>query len=235
MSPIAARQIPAATSSLPLLLTFNAGYIDTAGFLALQGLFTAHVTGNFITLGTSIALGISGALTKMLALPVFCMVVVLTRLVSQRLGERGVPALRALLGINTGLLVCGAGLMMFLAPGHGGDDWQAMLSGLVLVAAGATQNGLHRIHLPSVPPGTLMTGTTTQLMIDLADVLRGVPVEAGRTLRIRMRQMATQIGVFAVGCIIAAMVFASFGNWCFAPAPLVALLGWSLLRAPRGI
>ena len=40
---------------LPLLLSFTAGYVDTAGFLALQGLFTAHVTGNFVTLGASLA------------------------------------------------------------------------------------------------------------------------------------------------------------------------------------
>ena len=47
---------------LPLLLSFVAGYVDTAGFLSLQGLFTAHVTGNFVTFGASLALGTSGAL-----------------------------------------------------------------------------------------------------------------------------------------------------------------------------
>jgi uncharacterized membrane protein YoaK (UPF0700 family) len=40
--------------TLPLLLSLNAGFVDTAGFLALQGLFTAHVTGNFVTLGASL-------------------------------------------------------------------------------------------------------------------------------------------------------------------------------------
>jgi uncharacterized membrane protein YoaK (UPF0700 family) len=33
------------------LLSLNGGFVDTAGFLGLQGLFTAHVTGNFVTLG----------------------------------------------------------------------------------------------------------------------------------------------------------------------------------------
>jgi uncharacterized membrane protein YoaK (UPF0700 family) len=70
---------------LPLLLSVNAGYVDTAGFLALEGLFTAHVTGNFVTLGASLALGTSGAVVKMLALPVFCVVVIATRL----LGSEG--------------------------------------------------------------------------------------------------------------------------------------------------
>jgi uncharacterized membrane protein YoaK (UPF0700 family) len=32
--------------ALPLIFSLNAGYVDTAGFLALHGLFTAHVTGN---------------------------------------------------------------------------------------------------------------------------------------------------------------------------------------------
>ena len=37
-----------------------AGYVDTAGYLALQGLFTAHVTGNFVTIGASLISGTSG-------------------------------------------------------------------------------------------------------------------------------------------------------------------------------
>src|ERR1700755_1409266 len=67
-------------NALPLLLSFNGGYVDTAGFLALQGLFTAHVTGNFVTFGAAMAHGTSGAVAKLLALPVFCAVVVLTRM-----------------------------------------------------------------------------------------------------------------------------------------------------------
>ena len=54
--------------ALSYLLGFNAGYVDTAGFLALGGLFTAHVTGNFVTLGAALIQGTSGTLSKLAAL-----------------------------------------------------------------------------------------------------------------------------------------------------------------------
>jgi uncharacterized membrane protein YoaK (UPF0700 family) len=38
-------------ASIAALLSFNGGFVDTASFLGLAGLFTAHVTGNFVTLG----------------------------------------------------------------------------------------------------------------------------------------------------------------------------------------
>ncbi|MGO8176255.1 DUF1275 family protein, partial [Rhizobium ruizarguesonis] len=51
--------------SLATVLSFDAGYFDTAGFLALQGLFTAHVTGNFVTFGAAVVLGTSGIIAKL--------------------------------------------------------------------------------------------------------------------------------------------------------------------------
>ena len=48
--------------SLSWVLSANGGYVDAAGFLALHGLFTTHVTGNFVTLGASLVSGSSGAL-----------------------------------------------------------------------------------------------------------------------------------------------------------------------------
>src|SRR6266446_863181 len=95
-------------ATLPLLLSLNAGYVDTAGFLALQGLFTAHVTGNFVTLGAALVLGSAGAVAKLLALPVFCIVVIVTRLFAQSLPKLGLPILRTMLSLQLLLLMIGA-------------------------------------------------------------------------------------------------------------------------------
>src|SRR5260370_37601481 len=84
-------------ANVPLLCRFNGGYVATTSFLALHGLFAAHVTGNFVTLGASLVEGTSGALAKLLALPVFCVVIVLVRLLRYRLMSFRLPVLRSLL------------------------------------------------------------------------------------------------------------------------------------------
>src|SRR5208283_990190 len=96
--------------TLPVVLSINGGYVDTAGFLALQGLFTAHVTGNFVTLGAALVLGTSGVIAKLIALPVFCLAVALVRLLGYALTANGLSELRALLGVKLALLIAGAAL-----------------------------------------------------------------------------------------------------------------------------
>lgn len=205
---------------LPLLLSFNGGYVDTAGFLELQGLFTAHVTGNFVTLGASLALGTTGALAKILALPVFCATIIFCRLFSYTLKSRELPVFRSLLAIKLLLLTLGAMLAIRLGPFPDGNDWAAVVTGMVLVAAMAVQNAAHRVHLASLPPSTLMTGTTTQIMLDLADLIHGSLPEAAS--RSRLARMLVSVVVFALGCGAAALLYSRTGVWCFAVPPIVA-------------
>ena len=217
--------------TLPLLLSLNAGFVDTAGFLALQGLFTAHVTGNFVTLGASLVLGTSGAVAKLLALPVFCLVVIAIRLLSSALLRRSRPALKIILGLKVALLVAGAVLAIHFGPFHNGDAWQAVVTGMVLVAAMAIQNAAHRIHLGSAPPSTLMTGTTTQVMIDLADMLQAPEPENVARPGARLLGMSTNIAVFAAGCAAAALLYARIGVWCFVVPPVLGFAALFLRMA----
>jgi uncharacterized membrane protein YoaK (UPF0700 family) len=204
---------------LLLLLSFTAGYVDTAGFLALQGLFTAHVTGNFVTLGASLVLGTSGAIAKLLALPTFCAVVIMVRLFDTLLSRHARPVFETLLGLETILLIAGAALAITFGPFHDGDEWQAVLTGMVLVAAMAIQNAAHRIHLGTTPPSTLMTGTTTQIMIDLGDLILAGGAKSQSSAR--LAKMFVNVLVFAMGCGAAALLFMRLGAWCFALPPIL--------------
>ena len=223
--------------TLPTLLSFNAGYVDTAGYLALQGLFTAHVTGNFVTIGAALVFGTSGVVAKLLALPVFCMVIIVTRLVGFILPARW-PVFEAMLNLKLLLLIIAAVLAIAMGPFANGDGAPAIIVGMTLVSAMAIQNAAQRIHLSAAPPTTLMTGTTTQMMIDIADMISGVPVAAGDAMRSRLRRMSVAVASFAVGAAAGALLFHAIGSWCFALPPVVAFLARitakSSLTAPTG-
>lgn len=218
--------------SVPLLLSALGGYVDTAGFLSLQGLFSAHVTGNFVTLGAALATGTSGVIAKLLALPVFCVVVMLVRVLSWLLPASGAVPLRVLLGIKLVLLTIAAMLALWLGPFPNGDALPALVTGMTLVAAMAVQNALQRIHLSSSPPTTLMTGNTTQIMIDLMDRLRGVAVEPA--VGQRLRRMAIAVVGFAAGCALAALLFNLLGMGCFLVPPIVSLAALAVSGREQG-
>jgi uncharacterized membrane protein YoaK (UPF0700 family) len=205
--------------TVPRLLSVNAGFMDTAAFLALKGLFTAHVTGNFVTLGAALVTGTSGALAKLLALPVFCIVVIAVRLFSYRLQARSHPAASTLLVTQLLLMILGALLATSLGPFASADGFPALATGMTLVAAMAVQNAAHRVHFPSAPPSTVMTGTTTQIMMDLGDLIHGVAPDKRAATRERLRQMTMSVLAFALG----ALAYALLGVWCFWAPPLLLL------------
>jgi uncharacterized membrane protein YoaK (UPF0700 family) len=223
--------------TLPTVLSFNGGYVDTVGYLSLQGLFTAHVTGNFVTIGAALVFGTSGIVAKLLALPVFCMVIIVTRLVSFNLPPRW-PVLETMLTLKLLLLLVAAVLAIAMGPFANGDGAPAIIVGMTLVSAMAIQNAAHRVHMGAAPPTTLMTGTTTQIMIDIADMIRGVPGAAGDALRSRLRRMSVAVASFAVGAAAGALLFHAIGSWCFALPPVVAFLARiaakSSLTTPAG-
>jgi uncharacterized membrane protein YoaK (UPF0700 family) len=209
-------------STLPSLQSFNGGFVDTAGYLALQGLFTAHVTGNFVTIGASLVFGTSGLLAKLLALPVFCATVFVTRIFSFRMIRSGWRVLETMLTVQFLILLLGSVLAIRWGPFNDGDLWNAVLTGMVLVASMAIQNAIHRIHLGPTPPTTLMTGTTTQIMVDLADVAGGWEPNKQADVTARLKRMSAVVLLFAAGAAAAALLYHWIDVWCFSIPPMVA-------------
>jgi uncharacterized membrane protein YoaK (UPF0700 family) len=203
--------------SLPTILSFNGGYVDTLGFLSLSGLFTAHVTGNFVTLGATLAHGLDGALSKLLALPVFCLVVFGSRLVCLKLQSHNRSPIRPMLVVKLLLFVAVAAYALYHGPFRADEGVVTLAVGMALVSAMAIQNGLHKAHLSKAPPSTLMTGTTTQIMLDLADILADPEADEVATAKARVKKMAAAVATFALGCGIGAL------GYVYAPAAAFTL------------
>jgi uncharacterized membrane protein YoaK (UPF0700 family) len=208
-------------AGIPALLSFNGGFVDTAGFLGLQGLFTSHVTGNFVTLGATLVMGTHGVLAKILALPEFAIVVAVARLAGSTFQARGIPALRILLGAKVVFLLAFFVLAVSLGPFPNSDAPMALLTGFTGVAAMAVQNAVQRIHFARVPPTTIMTGNSTQAALDAVDLLRGAKDNDAATVRARLAATVGAIFWFAAGCAAAAALYAWLGFWCLIVPVLV--------------
>lgn len=223
--------------AIPAVLSITGGYVDAAGFLALHGLFTSHVTGNFVTLGASFEQGASDTTAKILALPLFCFAVFATRLLRFQFEKSGLPILGIWLTLQFVLMTIAGALAVRYGPFPDADTLPAVAVGLILVIAMAIQNAFHRIHLSSFPPTTIMTGTTTQAMLDLADLVHGVPAESREAVKARVTSLLNGIVAFAIGCASAAVVYAYAKERVFVGAPVLAALTiaiyvWEKMKKP---
>jgi uncharacterized membrane protein YoaK (UPF0700 family) len=221
---------PGGTATIAALLSFNGGFVDTAGFLGLAGLFTAHVTGNFVTLGGALVMGSHGIIGKILALPEFILVIALARLVGAALRARQAPVMRILLTAEVVLLFAFLVLAVTFGPFANPDSPVALLTGFAGIAAMAIQNAVQRVHLSSLPPTTLMTGSTTQATIDAVDLLVGTDPEHAAAIRTRFGRLSLSILYFAAGCAAAATLYWLVGFWCLAVAVAVGAAA-ALMRA----
>jgi uncharacterized membrane protein YoaK (UPF0700 family) len=197
---------------LAALLSFNGGFVDTAGFLGLQGLFTAHVTGNFVTLAATLVMGTHGVIAKLLALPEFAIIVALARISGLAMRARGLPALPILLVAKVGFLLAFFVLAVALGPFPDSDAPVALLTGFAGVAGMAVQNAVQRVHLASIPPTTLMTGNTTQAVA--VDLIWGVKHDDTAAIRARFVRTLRGIVWFAGGFAVAAVLYYWSGFWC---------------------
>jgi len=209
-------------SPLSACLSFNAGFVDTTGFLALQGLFTAHVTGNFVTLGAALVMGSNGIIAKLIALPEFIGVIVIAHLAGLALSRRQKPVLKVLLFGETLLLLGFFLLAVRLGPFPDSDAPLALLTGFAGVAAMAVQNAAQRAHLSASPPTTIMTGNTTQAVLDAVELLHGGDPAKHAAVQTRLLRTIAVIFCFGGGCAAAAVLYTLAGAWSLALPVLVA-------------
>jgi uncharacterized membrane protein YoaK (UPF0700 family) len=112
-----------------------------------------------------------------------------------------------------------------LAPFNSADTAGALMTGMSLVAAMAIQNAVHRTHFSQPPPTTLMTGSTTQIMMDLADLMGGKLSGGDRAVAVtRSATLSGSVWVFALGCGVAALIYARLGATVLLVPPVIATM-----------
>lgn len=213
-------------------LAFLAAYVDTLGFIALFGLFTAHVTGNFILIGSALAdTSQMSILLKFLAFPAFIIGVAAGRLLIAAIQRRNGRALGWSLVLQLvlliGFMVCGMAAVPVQSPTAG---W-VMASGLLGTASMGVHSAISRLLLAHLAPTSLMTGNVTQVVIDMVDMLRGAS-DAGTTER--CIKFVWPVLSFGAGAIAAAFAYHAIGfaGLIVPVLILVALIGWEFTQQP---
>lgn len=212
-------------------MAFVGGFVDAAGFIALAGLFTSHVTGNFVLIGEQLATGAGGVVAKLLALPVFVLAVGGARLVALATERRGIAPMRPLLLLEALLLLAFLLSGMALSPLRLPDSVAAIFVGMFAVAAMGVQNAIGRLAIAHLVATTVMTVNVAQATIDTLDIWLGAAPDHGRPSRARLWRMAPAIGSFALGALTGAFGFVLYAFACVAIPILVLLVLFALLGA----
>jgi len=225
-----------AAQALPVVLSVTAGCTDVIGFLGLDGLFTAHVTGNLVELAAHIAAGVEAQISKMLAVPVFIVMISLTILLADALEAIGIAPLRPLLLLQFLLLAGFLVLCVAAGPQIDPNAKNAVVAGMVGVSAMAVQNALVPVSLKGAPTTAVMTTNVTHFALDIGKVLHGGdPADVANARNRAARTLPVIVG-FAVGCGLGAACKVMFGLWSLVLPAGVALLAFAIAFAvePNG-
>jgi uncharacterized membrane protein YoaK (UPF0700 family) len=210
---------------MPVVLSTTAGAVDVVGFLALGGLFTAHITGNLVVLAAHYITGGFSDVGPLLAVPVFVFVLSIVTLLSVAAEKAGYASRRALLCLQVALLISSLSLGASVGPFENTDAPMAVLVSMFAVAAMATQNALVRLDIPGAPSTAMMTANITQLTVELATIVwaRGGPDDLARARCRASAALRCFIG-FLAGCLVGAFLEFRFGLLALALPVALAVL-----------
>jgi uncharacterized membrane protein YoaK (UPF0700 family) len=205
-------------------LGFVAGFADASTFVGADGVFCAHVTGNFVVLAADLALHArADEWLKLATFPVFVFAVVAAIWLYRRVHERlGAATVRWLLLVKAGLIGSAAVVGMAFRSNVAGAGRTVIVS--LLVAAMGIQNALHRLNpAPLGAMTTVMTGNVTQWLVEI------VWPQASQD-RAKHRLLGVVIASFAVGCVGGAWGVAWFGFGVLLLPMVVVLVARSRIR-----
>jgi uncharacterized membrane protein YoaK (UPF0700 family) len=244
--PHAARAEKPLPLTMPVLLSFVAGYVDSYTYLSLFGLFVAQVTSSFVIAGAEIVTHDYAVAGKLLVIVVFLVAVALTAALIALARDSGRTILPWMLSLEAALLAVFAVMLAFGPRISGATDWHGIVAGLIAAAAMGAQSVVVRLLMKGVPQTNVMTGNMTQLGIATTELIiawrrfarSGHGATAvGEFHKVRS-DLTTVLAIalgFLAGAATGAVAFAVTGlRGALAAVAIVAALAvWALARERR--
>jgi uncharacterized membrane protein YoaK (UPF0700 family) len=224
---------PISARLLPFVLSVIAGASDVIGFLGLGGLFTAHITGNLVILAAHVVSGESAPLAQMLSVPIFMIVLILTRLFAEGVEAMGFDSLHPLLLLHLLLLAGFLTLCVAAGPHLDPNAAIAIVAAMLGVSAMAVQNALLPISLKGLPATAVMTTNVTRLTVDVSTMLLARDLNEVAKARRRARLTWPAVVGFVAGCGVGACFEMVVGLLSLALPVGLALLALALGLASR--
>lgn len=192
-------------NTLTIILSWVAGYCDATTFVAGNEIFSAHVTGNFITFGAQIVKGAdTDNWVKLITFPVFVLAVIAGGYISTKAKNN-----YRILFLEAIFLIVGAVTYLLLSVSENKvDNFGLYTVVLLTVFALGLQNAFGKLAAKDTHgPTTMMTGNVTQAALDLGGLIFK-KLEAKKVHLSGLKKQALTIGGFLIGCIMGAC----FGN-----------------------
>jgi uncharacterized membrane protein YoaK (UPF0700 family) len=193
-----------------IILSFVAGYADTSTFVGADGLFSAHITGNFVVFAYDIVTNqTSLSWMKLISFPVFILSVIFSTLLIDD-SDIYKKNTNRLLIIESFLLITAGGMAYFYRYGNMAYTFKVIIPMLVVFALGL-QNAYGRFSVKEIlAPTTVMTGNVTQLFIDMTNYLR-LSEQRRHEFIVRIFNGIYVILPFLMGCISGGLITKSIG------------------------
>jgi uncharacterized membrane protein YoaK (UPF0700 family) len=214
-----ARPIP---NVVPPLLSFTAGFVDACTTLALFGLFVAQVTGSFVLTAVAFVTHEQGAVTKVLAIPVFLLAAVVTTVLAVVVERSGRSALAWCLGLECVALSAFLIAALVGEPLTNPNAMAAVAASLLGLFSMGVQSAAVRLLMRSVASTSVMTTNTTQIAIDATELLlawlarRRASVDAAAAYdaaRGRIARLAPIMLGFLLGTAAGTLAYVTTGLW----------------------
>lgn len=243
MSEVFAPRPQPVPAALPPLLSFAAGFIDSFTVLALFGMFVAQVTGSFVLAAAAFVTKEQGAVTKVLAIPVFLLAAVVTTSLAVMAERRGRAAIAWALGLECAVLTGFLVVVFVGAPLADPNAVAVVVASLLGLFAMGMQSATVRLLMKNVASTNVMTTNTTQIAIDATELAfawhthRRVPADvaaaaAYRAARMRVAGLFPIMLGFLLGTAAGTIAYVTIGPWglLLPVAIMYGVFGWASMR-----